>query len=76
LTTTNLPETIVVPADFRYKKTSTSLDGALRVGGGIDIYATRNIVSEINATYVVPFSDVGFVNTDYVSVQWRLVYRF
>jgi hypothetical protein len=76
LTTTNLPETIVVSADFRYKKTSTSLDGALRVGGGIDIYATRNIVSELNATYVVPFSEVGFITTDYVSVQWRLVYRF
>jgi opacity protein-like surface antigen len=82
LTTTNQqpepnpPPLIVVPADFRIKENKTNLEAALRVGGGIDIYATRNIVSEINATYVVPFSDVGFVNTDYVSVQWRLVYRF
>ena len=76
LTTTNLDETIVVPADFRIKETETKLTGALRVGGGIDIYATRNIVSELNATYVVPFSEVGFITTDYVSVQLRLVYRF
>jgi hypothetical protein len=72
----NPPPLIIVPADFTIKKTETNLDGALRVGGGFDIYATRNIVSEINATYVLPFSEVGFVKTDYVSVQWRLVYRF
>jgi hypothetical protein len=76
LTTTNRPGTIVVPANFRIKSTETNLDGAFRVGGGIDIYATRNIVSEFNATYVVPFAEVGFIETDYVSVQWRLVYRF
>jgi opacity protein-like surface antigen len=67
---------IFVPADFRIKEKESRIDGALRVGGGIDIYATRNIVSEINATYVLPFSDVGWVKTDYVSVQFRLVYRF
>lgn len=76
LTTTNTAGTVVVPADFTMKDTETNLDGALRVGGGIDIYATRNIVSEINATYVLPFSDTGFLKMDYVSVQWRLVYRF
>ena len=82
LTTTNMqpvnnpPPLITVPADFRIKSTETNIDGALRVGGGIDIYATRNIVSEINATYVLPFTKVGPVKTDYVSVQWRLVYRF
>ena len=71
--------------DFQIKKTTTKLDGALRFGGGIDIYATRNIVCELNATYVVPFAELGSttregrggtVNADYVSVQWRLVYRF
>jgi hypothetical protein len=76
LATTNTAETIPAPADFKAKRTKSSVDGVLRVGGGIDIYATRNIVSEINATYVVPFSDVGFLTTDYISVQWRLVYRF
>jgi opacity protein-like surface antigen len=76
LTTTNGVDPTEVSADFTIKKIETNLDGALRVGGGIDIYATRNIVSEINATYVLPFSDVGFLKTDYVSVQWRLVYRF
>jgi opacity protein-like surface antigen len=70
------PPLIVAPADFQIKRDDTNIDGVLRVGGGIDIYATRNIVSEINATYVLPFSDVGFLKTDYVSVQWRLVYRF
>jgi hypothetical protein len=76
LSTTNTDETIVVPANFRIRTTKTNLDGALRVGGGIEIYATRNIVSELNASYVVPFSEVGPLNADYVSVQWRLVYRF
>lgn len=76
LSTTNQAGTTVVPADFRMKRDETNIDGVLRVGGGIDIYATRNIVSEINATYVLPFSDTGFLKTDYVSVQWRLVYRF
>jgi hypothetical protein len=75
-TTTNATGTIEVPADFRIRSSDTSLDGMVRVGGGIEIYATRNIVSEINATYVLPFSDVGFLKTDYVSVQWRLAYRF
>jgi opacity protein-like surface antigen len=78
--TTNLirdqPPVLFAPADFILKSTKTSTDGVLRVGGGFDIYATRNIVSEISAAYVVPFSDTGFLNTDYVSVQWRLVYRF
>jgi len=76
LTTTNTAETQEVPADFRLKSSDSNIDGALRVGGGIDIYATRNLVAEINTTYVLPFSDVGFLKTDYVSVQWRLVYRF
>jgi len=76
LTTTDNAETIIVPADFSIRSTETHIDGALRVGGGIDIYATRNIVSEINASYVLPFTAVGPVKTDYVSVQWRLVYRF
>lgn len=75
-TTVSSTEPIVVPADFRLKEKETNTDGVLRLGGGIDIYATRNIVSEINASYVLPFSKLGPVKTDYVSVQWRLVYRF
>jgi opacity protein-like surface antigen len=76
LSTTNTLGTITVPADFEIHSSETNLDGALRVGGGIEIYATRNIVSELNATYVVPFSNTATVQAFYVSVQWRLVYRF
>jgi hypothetical protein len=66
----------VVPADFQFRESKSSLDGVLRFGGGIDIYATRNIVVELNTTYVVPFAKMGSMRADYVSVQWRLVYRF
>jgi opacity protein-like surface antigen len=76
LTTTNTMESIVVPADFELHTNKSNTDAALRVGGGIDIYATKNIVSEINASYVWPFTKTGPVRTDYVSVQWRLAYRF
>jgi hypothetical protein len=76
LTTTNEAGTVTVPADFVGHWTDTSTDAALRVGGGIDIYATRNIISEINATYVMPFTNKAPFKTDYVSVQLRLVYRF
>jgi hypothetical protein len=75
LTTLNAAQ-MIVPADFEFRQSKSSLDGALRVGGGIDIYATRNVVAELNTTYVVPFSKAGSMRTDYVSVQWRLVYRF
>jgi hypothetical protein len=76
LSTLNNAQTIVVPADFEFRQSKSSLDGALRFGGGIDLYATRNIVAEFNTTYVVPFAKMGSMRADYVSVQWRLVYRF
>jgi hypothetical protein len=76
LTTTNEAETVTVPADFEAHANETNIDAALRVGGGIDIYATRNIISEITATYVMPFTNEAPFKTDYVSVQLRLVYRF
>jgi hypothetical protein len=76
LTTTNEAEDITVSADFKVSDSETSTDAALRVGGGIDIYATRNIISEITATYVMPFTNKTPFKTDYVSLQLRLVYRF
>ena len=76
LTTTTTVQDRVIPADFTIKTTESSLDGALRWGGGIDIYTTPNFLTEINATYVVPFADVGSLHSDYVSIQWRLIYRF
>lgn len=78
LTTTDEPtETIIIPADFRARESRTKLTGAIRVGGGIDAYATRNIVAQLNASYVLPFDEVASVmTTDYVSVVWRVIYRF
>ncbi len=49
-------------------------DFAGRVGGGIDIYATENIVVTLDATYVVPTGDVD--DLDYLSIGWGVQYRF
>lgn len=76
LSTTNVPGTIVVPANFKIRSSESSIDGAVRIGGGIDIYATPNVVAEGNVNYVVPFSKVGSVQSDYVTIQWRFIYRF
>lgn len=76
LTATDEAGDITVPADFELREKESVTDAALRVGGGIDIYATKNIVSEINAGYFWPFTKLGPVRTDYVFVQWRLTYRF
>jgi hypothetical protein len=76
-TTDNLGTFDDLDADFELDRSRTKLTGAIRVGGGIDFYATPNIVGQLNATYVLPFNDVGSVmTTDYVSVVWRLIYRF
>jgi opacity protein-like surface antigen len=77
LTTTNPPGTITIPADFRAKDTRSKLTGAVRLGGGVEVYATPNLVGQINASYVLPFDDVANTMTaDYVSLVWRLIYRF
>ena len=69
--------TIVVPADFVMHSTRTQLTGAIRLGGGIDAYATRNIVVQLNTTYVLPFEELGSIMTsDYIAVGGRLIYRF
>ena len=65
-----------LPADFRIKSSDTKLDGAVRLGGGIDIYATPNIVAAFSVTYVAPFAEVGSMTTDYVAIGWRILYRF
>jgi opacity protein-like surface antigen len=70
------PPVYSVDGDFEIHKNSTKLDGAVRVGGGIDIYATENIVAEFTATYVLPFAQVSDMTTDYLSVVWRVIYRF
>ena len=65
-----------MPSDFAFQATNTSVDGVVRVGAGIDIYATSNIVSEFNFAYVLPFTELRSMKTDYVAIQWRLIYRF
>jgi opacity protein-like surface antigen len=70
------PPMHTLSGDFQIKKRETKLDGAVRVGGGLDIYATPNIVASFSATYVRPFAEVGSMTTDYLSLVLRVLYRF
>ena len=70
------PPIYTLSGDFEIKKRHTKLDGAVRVGGGLDIYATPNIVASFSATYVRPFAEVGDMTTDYLSLVLRVLYRF
>jgi opacity protein-like surface antigen len=47
---------------------------AARFGGGIDVYATENIVVTVGADYVLPTGDVE--DLDFVSIGWGFQYRF
>ena len=49
-------------------------DFVMRFGGGIDVYATKNIVVSVGADYVLPFADLK--DLDYVSIGWGIQYRF
>jgi opacity protein-like surface antigen len=76
-TTDDRTGAIVVPADVVMHSTRSKLTGAIRLGGGIDAYATRNIVVQLNTTYVLPFEEVGSImTTDYIAIGVRLIYRF
>jgi opacity protein-like surface antigen len=46
----------------------------MRFGGGIDLYATKNVVVTLQADYVRPFGNLD--DLDYVSIGWGLLYRF
>lgn len=48
---------------------------APRVGGGIDIYITRNLYGNLGISYVIPTSD-SLDQFDFVSFAWGLGYRF
>ncbi|MHC4138126.1 MAG: hypothetical protein ACYS0K_24575, partial [Planctomycetota bacterium] len=50
-------------------------DFAVRLGGGLDIYVTRNIVISVDTTYVLPVSD-ALDGLEYVSVGWGVLFRF
>jgi opacity protein-like surface antigen len=54
--------------------TETATNIALRVGGGLDFYATPKIVLTLGVDYVIPFGDLE--DLDYVSIGWGLRYRF
>jgi opacity protein-like surface antigen len=47
---------------------------AMRFGGGIDLYATENIVVSLEADYVYPFGNLDELN--YVTISWGFQYRF
>jgi opacity protein-like surface antigen len=47
---------------------------AMRFGGGVDLYATKNIVVSLEADYVLPFGNLD--DLDYVSIGWGVQYRF
>jgi hypothetical protein len=81
LTTTTVPTAqnpvpLVLPGDFVLRSRDTSLDGVLRIGIGFDVYATENVAAEVKAGYVLPFSEVGDLLTDYFAIRWGLIYRF
>jgi len=46
----------------------------MRFGGGIDLYATQNVVVSLQADYVRPFGNLD--DLDYVSIGWGVQYRF
>jgi opacity protein-like surface antigen len=47
---------------------------AMRFGGGIDLYATKNFVVSLETDYVKPFGNVDTFH--YVSIGWGVQYRF
>jgi opacity protein-like surface antigen len=47
---------------------------AMRFGGGIDLYATKNLVVSLETDYVLPFGNLDAL--DYVSIGWGIQYRF
>ena len=47
---------------------------AVRAGGGIDFYATSEVVVSLETTYVIPFG--RFSHLDYLSLGLGLRYQF
>jgi opacity protein-like surface antigen len=46
----------------------------MRFGGGIDLYATENVVLSVDADYVLPFGNLDAL--DYITIGWGIQYRF
>lgn len=49
-------------------------DFAARFGAGLEVYATEQIVINLDASYVLPAG--GLEDFDYVSIGWGFQYRF
>ncbi|MBW2418344.1 MAG: porin family protein [Deltaproteobacteria bacterium] len=54
--------------------THSEVGFALRVGGGVDAYATENVAIGFDVTYVLPFGDIN--DFDYLSLILGVKYRF
>ncbi len=50
-------------------------DFAARLGGGLDVFVTKNIAISVDTTVVLPTSD-ALEDFDYVSIGWGLLYLF
>jgi opacity protein-like surface antigen len=61
---------------FGYLEIDNEWDFAARLGGGLDIYITRNVVLNLDTTYVIPTSDEELNGADFVSVGVGIIYRF
>lgn len=48
--------------------------GAVRAGGGIDVYLTDHLAVTVDISYVLPTEDVE--DLDYLSIGWGLQYKF
>ena len=59
---------------FTGANTETEEAFALRFGGGIDLYATENVVLNVGIDYVLPFGNLD--DLDYITIGWGVQYRF
>lgn len=50
-------------------------DFAVRPGGGLEVYLTKNVAISVDYTYVYPVAD-DLDGLDYHSIGWGLLYRF
>jgi len=55
-------------------ETDTRRGVVMRFGGGLDFYATKQIVLTVGVDYLLPFGEVE--DFDYLSIAWGLRYRF
>ncbi len=62
------------PAPPGVRRSITDTEFAMRFGGGIDFYATKNVVVSLEADYVLPVSSLS--DLDYISIGWGFQYRF